>query len=146
MKEILFEIKQNVLGPLSIGYYASAFFFSFIGLLIMLYYRSTTRDKNSKRTPVNFSFWFLVWDNAKRMVTGLLVMYVLFRFASEFFSSPLSMRVALGIGFAISLGLEPMMKFLVDRSEVLSRLMEMPRDKYMEKLTEKAKGELSNHV
>lgn len=144
MEAIIAEFKRNVLGPCTVGFYLSAFFFSLIGLLIMLYYRSTKRNKLSAATPVHFSLGFLVWDSAKKLGAGLLVMYVLFRFSTEFLHGELSMRLALFIGFGFSLGLEPVLEGLMNKYESVCSLLSMPREQYMSKLVSKAETEVAN--
>jgi hypothetical protein len=141
MQDTLTEIKRNLLGPLSIGYYVSAFIMCGIALLVMASYRSRHRDKDSPHTPVHYSFQFMIWDNTKRIGAGLLVMYILFRFASEWLHTELSMQLALGFGFLLSMGLDPIIEALMNRYDWICKALSQPREKFMDKLAEKQKDQ-----
>jgi type IV secretory pathway TraG/TraD family ATPase VirD4 len=140
MNEALIEVKKNILGNLSIGYYISAFFFSCLAIILVLYVKSIGRDRDSKNTPVHYSWKFLLWDNFKKITCGLIVMYLFYRFTSEALNRALSMWVAVGIGFFVSMGVAAAIEWLQERFDFLC----MPREKYMQKLEEKAKEEVYN--
>lgn len=111
------EAIQIILGDKTIGYYLAGFFFSFLAILVSLYQHSRTRDKYSQSTPVNFSWGFLIWDNLKRMVTTLIVMFMLFRLFD--LSNPGAM---IGVGFAVGFGLDKVIEFLMERTNLLDIL------------------------
>jgi hypothetical protein len=138
--DALAELKRNILGPLSVGYYLSAFFFSLLGILLMLYITSKKRDVGSTSTPVHFSWQFLLWDNTKRIFIGLIVMYLLFRFTTEFLQRELNMYVALGIGFVVASGVDWVVGWIKDRVDWLQQ----PREEYMRKLLEKSQQAKNN--
>jgi hypothetical protein len=140
----LSEVKRNILGPLTVGYYLSAFIFSMMAIIISLRVQARERDPKSPTTPLHFSFAFMVWDGSKKISTGLIVMFLIFRFASEFLHSPLSMHMALGIGFFLSLGINPAIEMMRKRFDWINKMMAQPRDEFMQKLQEKARAELDN--
>jgi hypothetical protein len=109
------ELQSYILGELSVAYYLAAGFFCFLAILISLYDHSRKRDKDSTRTPEKFSWSFLLWDNAKRIVTTLLVMFLIFRFSPVVVGKPLSMEIAVGVGFFLSLGLDKVIQLLRDK-------------------------------
>jgi hypothetical protein len=106
------ELKQLILGELSIAYYMAAGFFSCLAILLSLYMHSRTRDKNSTATPEKFSWRFLLWDNAKRVFAGMILMFLFFRFSPDLFGRPLSMWLAVGIGFFVSVGVDRAIQFI----------------------------------
>jgi hypothetical protein len=117
------EFKQLILGQISLAYYAAAAFFCGLAILLSLYSHSRTRDKNSRNTPYDFSWRFLLWDNFKRVVTGLILMFLFFRFSPEIFGKPLTMWWAVGIGFFLSFGLDKAIQFIQQKYDILK----MPR-------------------
>ena len=72
-----------------------------IGALIMLRFEAAKRDKSSKNTPYQFSAWFLFRDNAMRILTSLLLIYVGIRFSNLIFGSEVTFYTALGIGASL---------------------------------------------
>jgi hypothetical protein len=138
------EIKHNLLGILSLGTYISAGIFCFFGIVLVLYVRSARRDRSSTETPVHFSWKFLFFDNAKKIIILLLCMFLIFRFCSSFLHTELSMEVALGVGFFLPIGLVPFIEFLMARSETLCNMLSMPREQYMNKMIAKASVEVQN--
>lgn len=113
------EFKQYILGDLSIPYYLAAFFFSSIAILLSLYLHSRTRDVTSTRTPVRFSWTFLIWDNLMRIWVTIALMYLFFRFSPDIFGKPLSFPVAVGIGFFLSFGLDKAIQWLQQKFDIL---------------------------
>jgi hypothetical protein len=80
------EFASLLLGNVSLPMFFGLFFFAMIGVFINLLIHATTRDQNSPATPVKFSFRFLLWDNWKRIVLSILLIYVSIRFVSMFFA------------------------------------------------------------
>ncbi len=142
MNQVLTELRQNILGGLSVGFYLSAFFFSFLGILIMLYADSRKRDPGSQNTPVAFRWSFLIWDNAKRIVVGMAVMFLFYRFSATLIGRAISMEAALGIGIFVAMGVDKAINVIKDKFDWLC----MPREKYMKKLLEKSVKEIDNVV
>lgn len=99
------------------GYYLAGFFFSFLAILLSLYIHSRTRDKNSPSTPYNFSWTFLLWDNFKRIVAGIIVMFILFRAADLS-----NIYAMLAVGFGVAFSLDKIIEFLMEKSNILDIL------------------------
>lgn len=120
------EFKQLILGNVSIAYYAAAEFFALLALILSLWLHSQKRDTSAPSTPQSFSWIFLIMDNVKRIVVGQIALFLIFRFASEALGRQLNMYMAVGIGFALSFGLDKFIQFLkektsffdVDRSKI----------------------------
>lgn len=81
MKEFISLLIGNISGPM----FAALFLFSMVGVTINLLLHATTRDQNSLNTPVNFSLKFLLWDNWKRILLSILLIWVTIRFMSILF-------------------------------------------------------------
>lgn len=106
-----------LLGDKPDGYYIAGFIFSFIAIFLSLYAHSRKRNKYSSATPVNYSWRFLFWDNAKRIVAGLLVMFIIFR---AFNMSTIWHMLAVGFGVAFSL--DKIIQVIMERSNLLDFL------------------------
>lgn len=117
------ELQSYILGEVSVAYYLAAFFFSTLAIIVSLYHHSRSRNVESESTPQHFSWRFLLWDNTKRIVTTLIVMFFFFRFSPTLFGKPLSMELAVGVGIGLALGLDKAIQFLQDRFD----LFKMPR-------------------
>lgn len=126
------EFKDLILGGVSIAYYMAAEFFALLALILSLYLHSKKRDPDAATTPQQFSWLFLVWDNAKRIVVGQIFLFLIFRFVTELLGRQLNMWIAVGIGFFLSLGLDRAIQWLKDRSDIL----QMNRGKMIEKMSQ----------
>jgi hypothetical protein len=113
------EFKQYILGELSIPYYLAAFFFCSLAILISLYAHSRKRDPASPRTPVVFSWRFLIWDNLVRIGVTIALMFLFFRFSPDIFGKPLSFPIAVGIGVFLSFGLDKAIQWLQTKFDIL---------------------------
>lgn len=113
------EFKSYILGELSVAYYFAAFFFSSIAILLSLYMHSRKRDVASTRTPVKFSWAFLLWDNLLRVLATLALMFLFFRFSPDIFGHPLSFPIAVGVGFFLSFGLDKAIQWLQQKFDIL---------------------------
>lgn len=102
---------EIILGNKPDGYYLAGFFFSLLAILLSLYMQSRSRDKLSPNTPYRFSFWFLVWDNLKRILAGMICMFLFFRFFN------LSIELQVGFGFAIAFGLDKLLQWLMNYTD-----------------------------
>jgi hypothetical protein len=127
------EFKELLLGKLSVAYYAAAFVFAFLAILISLYMHSRSRNVLSPSTPIKFTWRFLLWDNTKRIFIGLVVMFLIFRLTVEIINKPLSMGVAVGVGFALGFGLDQVLLGLKNKFDIL----QMDRTKFKIKDDEK---------
>jgi len=130
------EFKQLVSGGLSAGYYLAALFFSGLAILLSMWAGSSKRNVNSTSTPRKYSFKFLIWDNTKRIVCGLVAMFLIYRFSSSIIGRGLSMEAAVGVGFMISLGIDQLIGWLKQRFD----LLQMDRDRIMNLLEKKNKS------
>lgn len=123
MTDFLNELKGYLLGDLTPAYYAAAFIFCSIAIIISLRHHSRSRDILSPNTPILFSWKFLLWDNVKRVVTTLLLMFLFFRFSPDIFGAKLSFMKAVGIGIGLSLGLDKSIQYLQENFNIFK----MPR-------------------
>jgi hypothetical protein len=113
------EFKSLILGQTSIPYYLASFCFCSLAILLSLYAHSRKRDVASSRTPIAFSWKFLLYDNALRIGATMGLMFLFFRFSPEIFGRPLSMWVAVLVGFALSFGLDKIIQWLQERFDIL---------------------------
>ena len=118
------EAIELIFGDKSGGYYLACFAFSTIGILIMLRIGASKRDRDSTRTPEKFNFWFMVWDNATKALATYALLFVAYRFIPE-----MSMLVALGIGFAASLGLVYLFNVLAEHIPGFKKFIQVAKDK-----------------
>jgi len=79
------EFISLLIGNISVPMFAALFIFAMIGTAINLLLHVNSRDQNSPNTPVAFSFKFMLWDNWKRIVSSLLLIFVVIRFMGVFF-------------------------------------------------------------
>src|ERR1035437_5488196 len=92
------QLIQNLIGPTSLVDYVSSCIFALIGVFISLMLHASKRDVNSTATPVQFSFSFLLKDNYKRILTGIVMVLICLRFLKELTGLDLNMFYALAIG------------------------------------------------
>jgi len=128
MNNSIIEAVNIILGGKSGGYYFAGFFFSGLAILLSLYHSSKKRNPLSPNTPENFSWMFLLWDNTKRVVATLIVIFILFRIFD--LSEPLLM---IGVGFLSALFLDKVIEALMNKSELISKLLGMNRDNFPQK-------------
>lgn len=112
------EALKIIMGDKTGGYYLAGFFFSFLAILISLFViAKKRRDPDSPATPRKFSLSFLVGDNIKRIGAGLIVQFLLFRLFD--LSNPFAM---VGVGFGVAFGLDKIIQFLIDRTDIMKFL------------------------
>lgn len=70
-------------GGMTPAHLFAALSFAFIGWGSYKAISAVKRDRGSQRTPAHFSFKFWIEDNWLEAAKGLLIMFVLVRFASE---------------------------------------------------------------
>jgi hypothetical protein len=112
-----------ILGNRPDGYYLASFFFAIIAVIISMYIHSRKRNVNSHDTPVRFSWYFLLWDNAKRGFIGVLVTFLLLRFFG-----PASMEWAVAISFFVAGSLDTAIAFVFENFNFLD-FLKRDRDK-----------------
>lgn len=123
MEPIIAEVKAAILGEKTVGFYVAAFFFAGLAIVISLYLHSRKRDVASANTPVKFSWYFLIWDNTKRIAVGIIVVFLILRFLS-----PAKMEAAVAIGFLVAFGLDKAIEVLMEKFNFLDFLRK-DRDK-----------------
>lgn len=109
MDNVITETLNIILGDKPVSYYFAGFFFSLIAITLAVYLHSRNRDISSTNTPKKFSITFLIWDNFKRAVTGMMVMFLIFR---VFDCS--NIGVMIGVGFFISFGVDKAIVWLME--------------------------------
>ncbi|UAY56277.1 hypothetical protein [Arachidicoccus terrestris] len=71
---------KDILGVATIQEFLTQAFFAFVGVVISLLIHGATKYKEAVGTPVKFSLWFLLKDNAKRILLNILLIYATLRF------------------------------------------------------------------
>ncbi|GGA84797.1 hypothetical protein GCM10008015_26970 [Flavobacterium palustre] len=90
-----------LLGTSDVPTYMAALLFALIGVAIVLLLKSKKRDKNSPNTPYHFDVWFLIQDNLKEIILGLLLILMALRFSMEYAGENLTMYYAFGVGLSL---------------------------------------------
>jgi hypothetical protein len=107
-----------ILGDKPDGYYVAGFVFSSLAILLSLYFYSRkTRNKDSIATPRDFSFSFMIGDNIKRIGATLIVEFFLFRMFDLS-----DIKYMIGVGFAVAYGLDKIIQFLIDHTDIMNFL------------------------
>lgn len=125
MKEIINETLAIILGDHKISYYVAGLFFSALAITLSLYIKGTLKYKSAKGTPDNFSWRFLLWDNSKRVVTSLILMFIFFRI----FNMEDNVGLMIGLGFAVALSFEKLLNWLINKFDFM-KFLETDRDKF----------------
>ena len=127
--QTLAETLSLIFGEKPFSYYLAGFFFSFLAIVLSLYMHSRKRDKHSPETPYNFSWRFLLWDNTKRIIASLILMFIFFR-AWDL----TNIFLQIGLGFAVSFGLDKLLQFLMDKTDFW-KFLQSDREKFIDKKT-----------
>ena len=98
MTNFLNELSALMLGSNSLATYVAALIFAAMGAYVRLYIKSLSRDPDSPNTPEKFSGNFMVWDNFRSFMAGIIVSFIYFRFSQELSNITLTMFYAVGIG------------------------------------------------
>jgi len=96
---MLHQIIVKILEGFDVVAFCAALFYALIGMVVMLLITSNKRDVNSDRTPVHYSYLFLIKDNAIRILTTVLFIMVFIRFSQEL----LGKTITSWLGFALGL-------------------------------------------
>lgn len=123
------ETIEIILGGKAVSYYIAGLFFTLLGILISLYHSSRNRNPNSPNTPYKFSWRFLLWDNTKRIAVSLIVVFLIFRGVDL----P-NVFAQVGVGIVITIALDKVVEWLMERSDIVCQLLGMDRKKYMKKV------------
>ena len=95
------EILNELLGGIAIIPFVVDVFYDFIGAALNLLMHSNERDVDSSRTPKDYSYLFLLKDNWKRLVVGVILILIVIRFSQEMIGQQLTMYLAFIIGFSV---------------------------------------------
>lgn len=112
---------QKLLGSNDLSTFLVTFFFALIGVALSLLWHTTSRDIRSTDTPFAFSWSFLLSDNIKRIITGVILIYIAIRFYPDLFGKPVTEYLAFGIG----LGLDKIAEVIKNKTTIL----DVDRDK-----------------
>lgn len=96
----ILTIKQQLLGGIEPSLFAASFIAALVGILFTLLIGSTLRDVNSQWSPKNFSWKYLLSDNARRIYANLLAVIITLRFMPEVIGVELSVWKGFVIGTA----------------------------------------------
>lgn len=103
------------IGSQSVTAFLAAAFFALVGVVIGLLLNTTKRDAKSPGSPVDFSWNYLLWDNAKRILLNVLLIYVAIRFCPDLFG----IQITEFWGMAIGLGLDKIAQILKEKTNLL---------------------------
>lgn len=129
--QIIVNTLERITGGKPLDYYAAGLIFSLIAITFSVYLHSRKRDVKSKNTPTKFSLYFMLWDNIKRAVVGLLFMFILFRL---FDLSNVAMMI--GVGFFVALGLDKGLEWLMEYTDI-ANFLKRDRTKIVDKIENK---------
>ena len=90
-----------ILVGLTLGAFLGYLFFAFIGAALQLTNEVRNRSKESKRTPVEFSWKFFRVDNVKRFVGTIILIYVSIVFYEKLTGTELSAWSAFLTGYGM---------------------------------------------
>lgn len=107
---------QKLIGSVDAQTFFASFLFALIGVALSLLLQTTKRDVRSDNTPFAFSWKFLLKDNIRRIIAGILIIYVAIRFYPDWFGEPMTDFLALGVGLAI----DKVAEIIKNRTNLLS--------------------------
>ena len=93
------DLSSILMGTQSKEIFLGLIFFALIGVLVSLLLQTTTRNVNSDRSPFYFRWAFFLRDNLRRIIAGILLIYIALRFTPEIFGFEINDFTALLIGF-----------------------------------------------
>ena len=122
------ENYSYLLGFIPLSMFLAMIGFATIGVIARLLVDAQSRDQNSVKTPVKFSFWFLLKDNWKTIILTFLAVLITLRFAgsvfpdqfsSEDLASPLGKEKWLFGSLLVGYLFNSLLQYLKEKSEVL---------------------------
>ena len=117
MMKTITEVAHILTDGKPYSYYIAGFIISFLAIILSLLHHSLGRDKYSTNTPIKYSFLFLLQDNLKRILAGMILMYLLF------WLFDLSSKAAMiGVGFSVAFGMDKLIQFLMERTSIFDFL------------------------
>lgn len=118
-------MNKYILGEIDPGLYMASLLFAFVGVLITLLVGSTMRDPNSKYSPVKFSWRFLIYDNAKRILLNILLIMVSLRFMTEI----TGWEISVWKGFIIGISYDSLLLIIKQKTSILDPKIKDPENK-----------------
>lgn len=98
-------VMQHLLGGADTNVLIAAYIFALVGMIIYTLQSLLKGLKGNRRTPRHFSLKYWIKDNLLTKIVGLfvnlLIIFVFIRFSNELLGKPLTMFVALLIGFGV---------------------------------------------
>lgn len=79
LNQFFIELFGYLLGTKSVALYIAILFFSGLGSFVRLYSKSLERDPESVNTPKEFSGKFMILDNLRSFLAGIIVPFLIFR-------------------------------------------------------------------
>jgi len=95
------QIINELLGGIELIPFIAAVFYAVVGATLNLLLHANTRDVNSRRTPDDFSYKFLIQDNWKRIAISVILIFITIRFSQEILGQQLTTYLAFLIGFSV---------------------------------------------
>ncbi len=95
------EIIAKILGEIDVFTFCVAVFYAFVGAALNLLLHANKRDVSSAESPVQFSYRFLIHDNARRILSSIILILVCVRFSQELLGQQLTTYLAFIIGFSV---------------------------------------------
>lgn len=93
------EFINILLGQQPLVNFLALVFFALLGAALSLLLQASNRNPNSDTSPLHFSWTFFFSDNAKRIVAGVILIFIALRFTPELFGVDVNAFWALVIGF-----------------------------------------------
>lgn len=94
------KIFELIFGSSDFEFIIVGIVFAILGATLSLLLDSNTRNVDSKRTPRNFNYFFLLKDNYKRIVITIILICVFMRFTKELLGINPSVYWSFFIGFS----------------------------------------------
>lgn len=107
-KELL---KEYILGELTLEFVLAFYLFAIIGMLASMLLHYDRRRKKSKKSNifVKFSSAYWVKDNIVRMLTNVIVIFIVIRFYNEL---PINIDLNMFLGLAVGMSIDLVIIFL----------------------------------
>jgi hypothetical protein len=109
------SIKSELLGSLDPSLFVAAFIAALVGVLFTLLVGSTLRSVKSVNSPEDFSWSYLLSDNAKRIYANILVIIVTLRFMPEV----LGVELSVWKGFIVGVSYDALALIVKQKTKLL---------------------------
>lgn len=109
------SIKSELLGSIDPSLYVAAFVAALVGVLFTLLVGSTLRSVKSANSPQDFSWSYLLSDNAKRIYANILVIIVTLRFMPEV----LGVELSVWKGFIVGVSYDALALIIKQKTKLL---------------------------